>query len=130
LAGARTLWEAVLKAFEAQLGAEHPHTLSTKGNLAIVMQEEGDLAGARTLYEAALKAEEAQLGAEHPSTLNTKKNLGILLQTLAKQTEQNGERQEAAVLYGRAADLFEPRYGKDDEVVVHCRAKARELGEA
>ena len=54
-------------------------------------------------------------------------NLGILLQTMALAAEQNGERAEAASLYRATADAYEPKFGKDDVDVVHCRAKAREL---
>ena len=56
-----------------------------------------------------------------------KGDLGGLLQQMAKEAEQNGERAEAAALYLRAADLQEPKFGKDNGAVVHCRAKAREL---
>ena len=38
-----------------------------------------------------------------------------------------GGRVDAADLYQQAADMHEPKFGKDDEYVVKCRAKAREL---
>jgi hypothetical protein len=47
---------------------------------------------------------------------------------MAEAAEQNGARAEAADLYCAAADMQEASNGKDDKYVVHCRAKARELG--
>ena len=121
------MYEAVLESQEVQLGPNHPSTLGTKNNLAGVMMNQGKVSEARALYEAVLEAKEVQLGPNHPSTLDTKTNLGVLFQTMAQAAEQNGERAEAADLYRMAADMWEPQYGKDDEDVVECRAKAREL---
>ena len=81
--------KAACEARERTLGAEHPSTLSTKYNLANVMQEVGDLAGARRPSEVALKAREAQLGAEHPNTLATKGNLAEIMAKQAEQTRHN-----------------------------------------
>ena len=75
-----------------------------------------------------ISAEEQQLGPEHPGVKVSKGNLGILLQQMAKEAEQNGERAEAAALYGEAADMQEVQYG-NHPVVVNCRAKARELSQ-
>ena len=108
-------------------GAESMGALRAKMHLAIVLANLGESAEARAMYEEVLAGYTAQLGATHARTLHAKTNLGILLQTMAEGAEQNGERAEAAGLYRAAADAWEPRYGKDDVDVVHCRAKAREL---
>ena len=46
---------------------------------------------------------------------------------MADEAEQNGERAEAAALYGKAADMREAQDGKGDSKVAKWRAKAREL---
>ena len=63
----------------------------------------------------------------NPLTILTKGDLGVLLEQLAEKAEQNGERADASDLYQQAADMQEPKFGKDNEYVVKCRAKAREL---
>ena len=57
------------------LGAEHPATLATRGNLARWTGEAGDAAGARDQYAALLPVDERVLGAEHPATLAARANL-------------------------------------------------------
>ena len=121
---ARELYEAVIQAQEDTLGAEHPDTLTMKGDLAMVMK---DLQAALEAMEAVIRADELKLGPEHPDTQHRKGMLGLVLQELAGVAEDNGERAEAVALYCRAADMFEPEYGKDDGDVVECRAKVREL---
>ena len=115
----------MLEAQTARLGPNHPDTLHTKGDLAVVMKKQGDLPEARALYEAVLEAQTARLGPNHPDTLLTK---GNLTEAMAIATEQNGELAEAAGLYSAAADLWGPIAGETHELVVECRAKARELG--
>src|SRR5262249_44658590 len=53
---------------EKVLGPEHPHTATSLNNLALLLQDQGDLAGARLLYERALAINEKALGPEHPAT--------------------------------------------------------------
>ena len=43
LTEARVLYEAVLEVQVALLGPNHPQTLDTKGNLAVVMKDQGEL---------------------------------------------------------------------------------------
>ena len=127
LPGARALYEQVIEAQAAQLRPSHPRMLTTQGNLAAVMQLQGDFAGAQALYEQVIEAQTAQLGSSHQSTLDVKGNLAILLHTMAKAAEENGERAEAAGLYGKAAGMYELKYGPEDETLAECRAKARGL---
>jgi Flp pilus assembly protein TadD len=52
---------------EKALGSEHPETATTLSNLAILLQEKGDVAGARLLLERALAIRERS-GPEDRST--------------------------------------------------------------
>ena len=59
----------------AQLGPAHWDTLTTKGNLATMLQKTGGRAEAWRLYEEVLVRQTAQLGPAHPVNLATKDNL-------------------------------------------------------
>ena len=65
-AAARPLFERALAIREKALGPEHPLTATTLNNLAVLLQDQGDLAGARSLNERALAIREKALGPEHP----------------------------------------------------------------
>ena len=74
-AGARDQYAALVQAYERVLGAEHPHTLSARGNLAYWTGRAGDAAGAQDQYVALVPVYERVLGAEHPDTLTVRGNL-------------------------------------------------------
>ena len=71
----------------AQLGPGHVDTLLTKGNLAILLEEIGELAEARRMYEEVVAGQMAQLGPAHTNTLRTKGNLAVLLKEMGKRAE-------------------------------------------
>ena len=52
---ARKLYEEVIEGQTAQLGASHTSTLITKGNLAILQSETGEMDEARKLYEEVIE---------------------------------------------------------------------------
>ena len=56
-------------------GAEHPDTLTTRGNLARWTGEAGDAAAARDLFAALVPMHERVQGADHPDTLVAYANL-------------------------------------------------------
>jgi Domain of unknown function (DUF4062)/Tetratricopeptide repeat len=74
-AAAHELYQRVLAARVAVLGAEDPHTLTTRGNLAWWTGEAGDAAGARDEFAALLPVRERISGAENPETLVDRANL-------------------------------------------------------
>ena len=61
--------EEVVAGFTAQLGPAHPNTLRTKGNLAVLLMQMGELAEARRLYAEVVAGQTALLGLAHPDTL-------------------------------------------------------------
>ena len=76
--------------FSTRLGAEHPDTLASKGNLACTLRAQGDLPGAQQLEEEVLAVQLRVFGAEHPATLTSKINLAS---TLWEQDDLSGARQ-------------------------------------
>ncbi len=60
---------------KADLGEEHNNTLTSMGNLASTLWNQGKLAGARKLQEQVLHVACRVLGEEHPNTLTSMSNL-------------------------------------------------------
>ena len=62
---------------ERTLGADHPETVKTRGNLANAYRSAGRAAEAITLHEQNLPVFERTLGADHPETVKTRGNLAL-----------------------------------------------------
>jgi hypothetical protein len=60
-------------------GTEHPDTATCLNNLAILVEEQGDLSGSRKFKEQALAIRKKVLGPEHPDTAASLNNLAFLL---------------------------------------------------
>jgi hypothetical protein len=61
------------------LGVEHPDTLNSVSNLALVLQDQGKYEAVEEMNRRALKGFEKVLGNEHPSTLTSVSNLALVL---------------------------------------------------
>ncbi|MEZ5574704.1 MAG: tetratricopeptide repeat protein [Candidatus Competibacteraceae bacterium] len=69
---------AALVARAKVLGPEHPATLRSVNNLAVLYQRKGGTGKWNPLYQRALVAREKMLNPEHPETLNSVHNLAFL----------------------------------------------------
>ena len=76
---AMTEFEVLLADQLRVLGADHPDTLSTRGNLALRLGEAGRVDDAVAAFEVLLADRLRVLGADHPDTLSTRNNLADLL---------------------------------------------------
>jgi tetratricopeptide (TPR) repeat protein len=103
-ASARALFAQALAIHERVSGAAHPDTATALGNLATLLQAQGDLAGARPLFERALAIREAALGPDHPRTATSLNGLAILLQ-------DRGDLAGARTLFERALAIHEAARG-------------------
>ena len=74
------------------LGSNHPQTLASKNNLAICLQEKGNLDEALVHFKALEKSTTEVLGSNHPQTLTYKNNLATCLRA-------KGNLDEALVLF-------------------------------
>jgi Tetratricopeptide repeat len=82
---ARTLYERTLSIREARLGPDHPATVWSLSNLALVLHDQGDLDGVRTLLERALSIRKTRLGPDHPDTARSRE----LLAAVVKEPENH-----------------------------------------
>ena len=64
---------------EKVFGREHPDTLASMNNLALVLRRQEKYEEAEQVYWRTLKLKEKVLGREHPSTIGSRKNLGRCL---------------------------------------------------
>ena len=69
----------VLKGKKKVLEKEHPSTLVSVGNLALVLQYQGKYEAAEQINRRALEGYKKVLGKEHPSTLTSMGNLALVL---------------------------------------------------
>ncbi|WP_326825844.1 tetratricopeptide repeat protein [Streptosporangium sp. NBC_01756] len=72
-------------------GKEHPDTLTTRNNLALVLQGLGRLQEAEAEHRAVLGIRRRVLGEEHPDTLAGRNNLASALQELGRLQEAEAE---------------------------------------
>ena len=83
-------YKTALKGFEETMGKNHPSTLDTVVNIAIVYKIQKGNGKAEELYQRALEGYEAQLGKDHQDTMRCATNLAICL-------AQSGEKQKLRV---------------------------------
>ena len=65
-------------------GTEHPSTLMSMNNLAMVLRNQGKYEQAEEMHRQVLKLSETVLGKEHPSTLTSMNNLAMVLSNQGK----------------------------------------------
>jgi tetratricopeptide (TPR) repeat protein len=111
---AETICRQTLALDEKVLGKEHPDTLTTTNNLALVLHRQGNYEEAETIYKQTLALREKVLGKEYPSTLSSVDSLAYLL---AEQDLYI----EATTVYQRACEGFSVVLGGDHPRTRHCR---------
>ena len=91
---------------EMTLGKDHPDTLATVHNMALVFQGKGEYDKALEWYHRALDGQEMALGKDHPDTLPTVHNMAGVFQ-------DKGEYDKALEWHQRALYGKEMAFGKD-----------------
>ena len=74
------------------LGKEHPFTLTSMNNLALVLSSQGNYKEAEQIHRQELALTEKVLGKEHPDTLTSMNNLASVL-------SRQGNYEEAEQIY-------------------------------
>jgi tetratricopeptide (TPR) repeat protein len=81
------LLERVLADRERVLGSDHPHTMTSRNNLAYAYQSAGRLSDAVPLYQRALSDRERVLGSDHPHAMASRNNLAYAYQSAGRLVE-------------------------------------------
>ncbi|OFA04903.1 KGGVGR-motif variant AAA ATPase [Duganella sp. HH101] len=97
------------------LGEDHPDTLVSKSNLAVVLRSQGQLDDAQFLEECIVEARERMLGAEHLDTLAARANLAA---TLAGQ----GRLAEALAMQDAVLEAYVRMLGAEHLLTLACKA--------
>jgi tetratricopeptide (TPR) repeat protein len=115
---AETPFRQAMEMRERMLGEEHPDTLMSVSNLALVLHYQSKYEEAEIMNRRALNGRERVLGLLHPSTLRSATGLALTLQCLGKY-------EEAEAMNRRALSGKETVLGKehpDTMASVHCLA--------
>jgi tetratricopeptide (TPR) repeat protein len=97
---------AQIKDVVARKSKEHPDTAFSLNNLAVLLENQGNLAEAQPLFERALAIYENVRGPEHGATAAVLNNLALLLQ-------DQGKLAEARPLFERALAISEKALGPE-----------------
>ena len=81
---AEPLFQRVHQLSLGRQGADHPNTLASANNLAIILREMGEFERARALNEDTLKRLRRVLGEDHPDTFASANNLAIILREMGE----------------------------------------------
>ncbi len=103
---AEPLLHHALEVRERVLGKEHPDTMDSVNNLALLLMINGDYKGAEPLFRSGLEVCELVLGKEHPDTLTSMNNLASLLDKI-------GDTEGAEPLLRHALEARERVLGKE-----------------
>ena len=108
---AEPLYKKAVQLKEKILGKEHPDTLVSIGNLALLYRSQGRYGEAEPLLKQVLQLSEKVLGKEHPNTLGAIISLALLYHS-------QGHYAEAEPLYKQALQLSEKALGKEHPVTL------------
>ncbi|KAF1971389.1 hypothetical protein BU23DRAFT_600259 [Bimuria novae-zelandiae CBS 107.79] len=106
-------YRRALEGSEKQLGVQHPDTLTSVSNLALVLRAQGKYDEAENLHRRALEGREKELGVQHPDTLTSAYCLAYLLHSLRQY-------REATELYQRACNGYAQQLGSQHPTTVAC----------
>ncbi|CUS09276.1 unnamed protein product [Tuber aestivum] len=91
----------VLEGREKILGPDHPNTLTSVNNLAIVLKSQGKYDESEAMNRRALEGCEKILGPDHPDTLISIINFASVLQSQGKYKESETMNRRALVRRAR-----------------------------
>ena len=103
----------VFEVREAFLGAEHPDTLTSVSNLAMVLAGSGEVRGGRGDEPASAGGEREGLGKEHPDALTS-------IYCLAFLFHQQRQYKAASALYERAGSGYQRVLGLEHPTTIAC----------
>jgi tetratricopeptide (TPR) repeat protein len=87
-----------IETFKKKLGADHPHTLFSIANLAIMYMNQGRWAKAEELFVQVIETRKKKLGADHPDTLASMASLALIWKQQGRDEEAVGIMRECVRL--------------------------------
>ncbi|RYP20805.1 hypothetical protein DL767_009390 [Monosporascus sp. MG133] len=100
---AEQMYRQTLELKKSMLDREHPDTLTSMNNLALVLYREGKYEEAERMHRQTLELKEKVLGKTHPDTLASMNNIALILDSQGKYKE--AEQMHREVLEIREAVL-------------------------
>ena len=97
---AASLNKRTLERKQQILGKEHPDTLASMNNLALVLKRQGKYEEAEKIQRQTLASKESVLGKEHPETLTSMNNLAMVLHSQKKYEEAEKMQRQTLALKG------------------------------
>jgi non-specific serine/threonine protein kinase/serine/threonine-protein kinase len=104
---AEPLLERALDIRRAELGEDHPDTLSSAWRLGVVQKERGRFREAERIQRDVLARRRRVLGEDHADTIRSMSAVGIAL-------HRQGRYDEAETLFRSAMELARPKFGDED----------------
>ncbi|KAI4599602.1 hypothetical protein KJ359_001699 [Pestalotiopsis sp. 9143b] len=95
------------------LGPEHPDTLASMNNLALVLRSQGKYEEAEEMHREELELTKLVLGPEHPSTLDSMNNLALVL-------DNQGKYEEAEMMHRQALGAYRSVLGSKHPDTLIC----------
>eukprot|EP00747_Dinoflagellata_sp_TGD_P047458 gnl/TRDRNA2_/TRDRNA2_145023_c0_seq1.p1 gnl/TRDRNA2_/TRDRNA2_145023_c0~~gnl/TRDRNA2_/TRDRNA2_145023_c0_seq1.p1 ORF type:complete len:533 (+),score=80.04 gnl/TRDRNA2_/TRDRNA2_145023_c0_seq1:160-1758(+) len=111
--GTEELQREVLKAISHTFGPDHPDTLASKSNLAMILQARKDLTSAEQLQKEVLEARMRELGPDHPDTIASMNSLATLL--LSRGEVHAAQELQAQLLSGISRTLEKQQGGTSEQ---------------
>ncbi|ORY58756.1 P-loop containing nucleoside triphosphate hydrolase protein [Pseudomassariella vexata] len=105
---AEKMYRQALELQEKVLGREHPDTIGSMNNLAIVLGSQGKYEEAEQRHRQTLELCEKVLGREHPDTLGSMNNLALVLGSQGKYEEAEQRHRQTLELYEKVLGREHP----------------------
>jgi tetratricopeptide (TPR) repeat protein len=105
---ARNILLSVVELRTRLLGAEHPDTLRSRGDLATALDSEGNYAEAENQYRDLIKLDEKVFGSENSETLSSRNGLAILFMNEGKYGDAEAEYRQLANLAAKVLGADHP----------------------
>ncbi|KAF2181607.1 kinesin light chain 1 [Zopfia rhizophila CBS 207.26] len=101
--------QQLLERQEKVLGKEHPDTLTSMNNVALVLRDQGKYAEAEKMHREELALSEKAVGKEHPDTLTSMSNVARALSGQGKYAEAEKMHRETLALREKVLGTEHPR---------------------
>jgi hypothetical protein len=111
-----------------KLGADHPDTLTSMGNLASTLWNQGRWDAAEELEVQVMETSKTKLGANHPNTLTSMNNLAFIWKGQGRDMEAVNLMRECVRLRRRILGVDHPHSISSSRALARWEAETAEGG--